>query len=178
MPPRLDQTRWFAEEVLPHDSRLKAYVRGAFPAVRDVDDVVQESLLRVWKASLGRHVACARAFLFRVGRNVALDALRHERASPIDAHAELAHIDVADERPAAADLLSHEEKCALLGEALASLPERCREIVFLHKIRGLSQRAVADKLGLSEKTVANQVARGVQRCETYLRRRGVELFEL
>jgi hypothetical protein len=58
MPPHIDQNplpapipaRWFAEEVQPHEASLRAYMRGAFPMVRDVDDVVQESYLRVWRA--------------------------------------------------------------------------------------------------------------------------------
>jgi hypothetical protein len=35
---------------------------------------------------------------------------------------------------------------------------------------------VAEQLGLSEKTVANQVALGVKRCEQFFRRRGIEFF--
>jgi RNA polymerase sigma-70 factor (ECF subfamily) len=77
---------------------------------------------------------------------------------------------------AAAELLNREEKGRLLGQALADLPERCRDIVFLHKSKGLSQRTVAEQLGLSEKTVANQVALGVKRCEQFFRRRGIEFF--
>ncbi len=61
MPPPTDQARWFSEEVHPHDTQLKAYLRGAFPTVRDVDDVVQDSLLRIWTARASRQIGCARA---------------------------------------------------------------------------------------------------------------------
>jgi len=83
MPPHTEQARWFSEEVLPHDPQLKAYLRGAFPSVRDVEDVVQESYLRVWCARATQPIQSTRAFLFRVARNLALDFVRHERASPI-----------------------------------------------------------------------------------------------
>lgn len=36
---------WFTDEVQPHDVSLKAYLRGSFLTVRDVDDIVQESYL-------------------------------------------------------------------------------------------------------------------------------------
>jgi DNA-directed RNA polymerase specialized sigma24 family protein len=48
MPPPTDQARWLSAEVDPHRGALRAYVQRAFPGVRDVDDVVQDSLLRIW----------------------------------------------------------------------------------------------------------------------------------
>lgn len=164
--------RWFVEEVKPHGSHLKAYLRGLFPTVRDVDDVVQESYLRIWKTRPGR-IACARAFLFRIGRNVALDLVRRVQGSPIDTVADLSALDAIEgslDGAAAAEL---REKAELLGEALASLPETCRAIVVLRKFKDVPQREVAEHLGLSEKAVEHHVARGLKRCEAYLRKRGV-----
>src|SRR5687767_3921161 len=59
-----DQSQWFADEVHVHESQLKSFLRGSFPAVRDVDDVVQESYLRIWKARAAQPIDSARAFLF------------------------------------------------------------------------------------------------------------------
>ena len=50
----------------------------------------------------------------------------------------------------------------LLQAALALLPPRCREVVQLRKIDGLSQREVAAKMGITEDTVERQVAKGVR----------------
>ena len=60
MPPPTDQARWFTEEVDPHRSALRASVQRAFPGVRDVDDVVQDSLLRIWTTRASRQIGCAR----------------------------------------------------------------------------------------------------------------------
>jgi RNA polymerase sigma-70 factor (ECF subfamily) len=61
MPPPTDQARWFTEEVDPHRGALRAYVKRAFPGVRDVDDVVQDSLLRIWTTRASRQIGGARA---------------------------------------------------------------------------------------------------------------------
>ena len=82
MPHPTDQARWFAEEVDPHRGALRAYVQRAFPGVRDVDDVVQDSLLRIWTARASRQIGCARAFLFKIARNRALDPLHRRAAKP------------------------------------------------------------------------------------------------
>ena len=173
MPPPTDRDRWFSEEVDLHRGALRAYAQRAFPGVRDVDDVVQDSLLRIWTAFAGRQIGCARAFLFKIARNRALDLLRHDQASPLVAVRDLAALPVAEDGPTPADVLTTAEKIELVAAAIADLPDRCREIVVLRKLSGLSQREVAQRLGLSERTVEVQVARGTRRCADYLRRRGL-----
>jgi RNA polymerase sigma factor (sigma-70 family) len=168
--------RWFSNEVLPHESSLRSFLRGAFPAVRDVDDVVQESYLRLWRARLVHPVTSSRALLFTIARNVARDLMRRACRSPINHLVDFADLHVVEVRPSAAELLCEQEKIELLGRAVGSLPARCREIIILHKILGLAQRAVAEQLGLSEKTVENQVAIGVRRCEEFFRREGIDTF--
>lgn len=168
------EARWFAEEVHAHEPSLKAYLRGSFPSVRDVDDVVQESYLRIWKARAARPIQSARAFLFKVARHVALDLVRRERISPIDLVRDFSQLTVLDESDlGVAERVGLQEKIRLLGEAIACLPACCREIVILRKLKGIPQKEVAARLGIAEKTVEAQVSRGVRRCEEYLSKRGV-----
>ncbi len=70
MPPPTDQARWFTGEVDPHSGALRAYVQRAFPGVRDVDDVVQDSLLRIWTARTSRQIGCARPLFTIVCREL------------------------------------------------------------------------------------------------------------
>lgn len=171
--PVADQARWFSEEVHAHDTSLKLYLRGSFPAIRDVDDVVQESYLRIWRARADRPIQCARAFLFRVARNMAIDLLNRERISPLVSVKDLDALPVVDDRPNAAASASAQEELRLLARAIDSLPARCREIVVLRRIKNLSQKEIALRLGIAEATVEVQVVRGVKRCGDYLRRHGV-----
>jgi RNA polymerase sigma-70 factor (ECF subfamily) len=165
--------RWFAAEVHPHDAQLKAYLRSSFPAVRDIDDVVQESYLRIWRSRAVQPIHSAKAFLFKVARHVALNLVDRQRASPVMVVGDLAALPVLDSRPGVVETVSKNEKVRLLVLALATLPPRCREIIILRKLKGVPQKDVAARLGIAEKTVEEQVARGVKRCEEYLRRRGV-----
>lgn len=168
-----DLTRWFSEEVHPHDASLRAYLRGAFPAVRDVEDVVQESYLRIWRTRAAQPVRSARAFLFRIARNLALDLVRRDRVAPFSPVRDLEGLSVLDHGSSPDRVLDTQEKLMFLADAIEALPARCREVVILRKIQGLSQREVAARLGLAEKTVEAQLARGISRCEDYLCQRGV-----
>ena len=172
-PDNSEETRWFLETVHPHERSLRSYLRGSFPAVRDVDDVVQESYLRVLRSRLSQPVSHAKAFLFTVARHLAIDQARRDRASPVDVRQDLAEMAVIDERPGVAEVLSVQEKIQLLGEAIAALPTRCRTIVILRKLREMPQREVAAQLGISEKAVEAQVSRGIERCARYFQRRSV-----
>ncbi len=157
----------------PHDAQLKAYLRHSFPGVRDVEDLVQESYLRIWRSRAAQPIHSAKAFLFRVARNLALNLVDRQRASPVAIMSDLSVLTVSEERAGTFETVERNEKLQLLVQALATLPPRCREITVLRKLKGVPQREVAERLGLAEKTIEEQVARGVRRCETYLRRHGV-----
>ncbi len=167
-------TKWFAEEVHPHGAQLKSYLRGAFPSVRDVDDVVQESYLRVWKLRATQTIQSAKGILFTVARHVALDLVRRNRTSPVESVADLADLSVVEERENVVAIIDQKEKVILLAKALATLPDRTREIVVLRKFHGVPQKDVAEQFGLSEAAVEHQVARGLKKCEAWMRKAGIE----
>ena len=60
-----------------------------------------------------------------------------------------------------------------MTQAIQSLPERCRQVLTLRKIYGLSQRQIAQQLDISENTVETQVANGMRRCAAFLARHGL-----
>lgn len=168
-----EHARWFTQEIQSHERSLRSYLHGTFPAVGDVDDVVQESYLRIWRVRATQPIRSAKAFLFTVARRLALDTLRHERASPIDGVGHLEALRVIDDGADVADKVGRRERIALLAEAIADLPARCRDVFILHKIKGHSRRETAAQLGIAEKTVEVQTAKAVRRCGNFLRHRGV-----
>ena len=168
--PNAEHLRWFSEEVHAHDSAIKAYLRSAFPSVGDVDDVVQESYLRIWKIRAAEPIRSAKALLFTVARRLALDLVRRDRRSPFVPVKDISQLFVYDSEPDASEVASSAQEIHLLVEAIDSLPARCREIFILCQVEDLTQKEVALRLGLSENTVGVQSARGLQRCEEFLRR--------
>jgi RNA polymerase sigma factor (sigma-70 family) len=165
-------SKWFQEEVQPHESALRGWLRGRFPTLHDVDDIVQESYSRLIRARETGSIACARAFLFVAARNLALNQLRHLRYERPEGVAEIDSAGVLDEGAAIPDSIARAEDLQLLIHAIQSLPDRCRQIVTLRKIYGLSQKEVADKLNISEHTVEAQGAIGLRKCIEYFRRHG------
>lgn len=172
--PAENHAEWFTQEVQQHEPALRGYLRSAFPTL-EVDDVVQESYLRIWRARLARPIHSTKAFLFQIARHLAVDGLR-QKSAPVIASSDLAELAVLDDKPNAADELDYHERVSVLSDALAALPSRCREVVYLRKFRGLHQKEVAAQLGISVRTVESQFARGMRLCEDFLRRRGITGF--
>ncbi|HRE82683.1 MAG TPA: sigma-70 family RNA polymerase sigma factor, partial [Opitutaceae bacterium] len=79
--------------------------------------------------------------------------------------------------PGAAELASREQELDLLAQAIEALPVRCRQVLKLRKIYGLSHRDIAARLGISERTVNVQIGHGVRRCGEFLRAHGVAVPE-
>ncbi len=169
LPP--DQSRWFMEEVHPHESALRAYLRSKFPWSADIDDLVQESFARLWRRRETGRPGSGKALLFTTARHVAIDLFRRRETVAIDYGANYEHLPVAE--PGPADALCRQQEIELLTAAIAQLPARCRQVLTLRKIYGLSHREIGAHLGISEHTVEAQVTRGMRGCMAYLRRCGV-----
>jgi len=175
MPPQnTEHARWFTEEVQPHEPELRAFLSRRFPTVRDIDDLVQESYARLMRAKHAGSIMDPRAYLFTTARNAALDLFRRRPIVSIDDLEESGRLSVVDDSPNAAESASSAQEIELLIEAIQSLPKRCREVLTLRKLHGLSYRDVATRLGITENTVNAQLAIGVVRCRQYLAARGVK----
>jgi len=105
--------RWFAEEVQPHESSLRSYLRHTFPSLSDVDDVVQESHARLLRAHDAGRITYAKAFLFTTARNAALDFFRRRKLVTIETVGDLSGLTVYDDAPDAAAIVNRQQGLGL-----------------------------------------------------------------
>jgi RNA polymerase sigma factor (sigma-70 family) len=175
VPPRdLEISRWFSEEVSPHEMALRSYLRTHFPGLRDIDDLIHDIYARIMQARARGTIAETRPYLFSMARNAAIDLCRRNRLVSMEPIVETIHSPVVDDRPDPAETLCNDQELQLLGEAIRQLPERCRTVLTLRKLHGLSHRAIASRLEISENTVSAQITVGVFRVREYLLAHGVE----
>lgn len=168
-PASSEQARWFAEAVQPHDGEVRGFLRHRFPAIADVDDLMQEAYARVWRARTLGPIGNPRAFLFQIVRNLAHDHHRRESRNPPLPLTDLEAERVFDDEPSAAEHASREQEREILLAAVRALPERCREVVLLRYLEGLSYKEIAIKLNISPETVKVHLSKGLQRCQAHFR---------
>lgn len=169
--PESNAARWFAEQVQPHEPMLRAWLRSRFPKLGETDDIIQETYSRVLQARMRGPLTNPKAYVFATARNLALDHFRRTHPGETNFLTENEAANVLDEGEGIPEALVRHQDLDLLTEAIQTLPDRCRQVLTLRKIYGLSQREIAAQLGISEHTVEAQVTIGIRKCTEFLRKR-------
>lgn len=133
---------------------LGMYAMRIVGGAADAEDVVADAFLRAWQAlEAGAQPGSFSAYMYRAVRNGCISFLRSRRDTvgpecipePDD---EAVDTSVRDAR---------------IWQAIDALPEKCREVFLMSKRDGLSQEEIAEELGISVKTVKNQMTKAFSR---------------
>jgi RNA polymerase sigma factor (sigma-70 family) len=126
-----DLNRWFETEIRRHETALRNYLRARFPAITDIDDVIQESYIRILRLHSGGQLRTPKSALFTIARNQALDLIRRRKSSSIlDVTREVACA-IPSDSPDVRDLLAREQESVLLDQAITRLAPACRDVLRL-----------------------------------------------
>lgn len=137
---------------LKHAHEVSAFIRGRWPREQDVDDIMQESFLRLSQVPNPETILNPRAFLFTAASNMVVD--RHRRRKTRERYIEpdpdlenLPNDHLSPER--------HWEAYQALKrftECLDQLPELHRHAFVLYRIEGCPHAEIAVRLGISVST--------------------------
>lgn len=150
---------------------LRRFLARFFSDSHDIEDVAQEAYLRAYVAEQQKDIEQPKAFLFRIAKNVALTKLSR-KSEKITDYIEECSVSVVIEYGAAADSeVEAEESLGLYCEAVAALPEKCRQVFLLRKVHGLSHKEIAQRMSLSVSSVEKYLFRGVLECKAFIQER-------
>jgi RNA polymerase sigma factor (sigma-70 family) len=155
--------RLFREQHRP----LVAYLTSRLRSAQEAREVAQEAFVRLLQLpQAGSAARLVRGYLFRTAKHLAIDRLRHQA---VQRAALLRELSTAS--PEAADpaeqLAAREHARDLLG-FLQELPPKCREVLTLHRLEGLSQQEVAARLSLSDRMVRRYLTHAMVYCRLRL----------
>jgi RNA polymerase sigma factor (sigma-70 family) len=153
---------WFVREVLVHEQSLARYLSRVWPNPHDLQDLRQEAYVRVYEAARRRRPLAPKSFLFATAHHLILDRIRRRRIVAIDEVGDFDALSVMVEELSPERRASAHEELRRLARAFDRLPSRCREVVWLRRVDGLSQQQVAERLGISQKTVEKHVMKGMK----------------
>jgi RNA polymerase sigma-70 factor (ECF subfamily) len=143
------------------EERLRPYVARRVPSQADVDDVLQETFVRMHRglATLADGERFG-AWVYRIAASAIADNLRSRVRHPLSAAApndDSARLDAEPDENLEAELA----ECVALF--VARLPSPYREAITLTELEGLTQKDAAEMLGVSVSGMKSRVQRGRER---------------
>jgi RNA polymerase sigma factor (sigma-70 family) len=153
---------WFASEILVHEAALMRYLRRVWPHPADIPDLRQDIYVRVYESAAKNRPSLPKAFLFATTRNLLTDRIRHSRIVSIELTQDLESLNVIVDEISPEQRLSARQQLRQLSDALDTLSDDCRAVIWLRRIEGLSQREAAERLGMQEGTLESHLSRGIR----------------
>ena len=165
----------------PRRSVLQAYLDNQVPlrrfiarymlSMHDIDDVSQEAFLRAYNAERTGPVHQPKAFLFRIVKNLMMSEFSRKSRKVTDYIEDYEQDDLmASDQTLEGDIMA-QQKLGIYCEAVASLPPKCRRVVLLKKVYGLSHKEIAAKMEIQISTVEKHLTKGVRQCHEIMAQR-------
>ncbi|XPF94504.1 RNA polymerase sigma factor [Colwellia sp. RE-S-Sl-9] len=143
---------------------------------QDVDDILQETFIRVLNSNAKQQIKSPKDYLFVVSRNLVLKKLIQQSK---EIHTELDEALLEDDVDNKVEKeLYQKRKFERFSKVLSSLPEKNRRAILLRKLYCLSHKEIAKKMDVSVSSVEKYIATGLKQCKQSLYAQGYEINEL
>ncbi len=159
----------FEELFRQHYNDLATYACSLVNSRDDAEDVVQEVFIRIWQQSPQVvETDGIKFYLVTAVRNGCISHLRKQKnISLVEPDSAALH------RPAEETATDTADPAALVQEALALLPPQCGAVFRLSRFGQLTYQQIADELGLSVKTVENQMGKALKIMRSFAKERNL-----
>jgi RNA polymerase sigma-70 factor (ECF subfamily) len=146
---------------------LLRYLRNLLARREDAEDVAQETYLRLVQAvALDRSEVRVRALMFKAATNLAYDRFRQRRSRGLHDDGELSTL--PDDTPPAERVVALEQAVAIVESTVLGLPPRCRQVFLLRTSHECSYEEIAERLGVSKRTVEREMQAALDACQREL----------
>lgn len=156
------------EAYIARRPELKRFLVGRFRDDTVAEDILQEMYLKLERATVRAPIENVGAFLYRTANNLALDhrkAAMRRKARDQDWSDTSSHklgAEMVADAPDADTALDAKRKLMAIVKALDDLPPQCRRVFIAHKFEGLSYREVAEKMGVTKKTIEKHMSKALK----------------
>jgi RNA polymerase sigma-70 factor (ECF subfamily) len=124
------------------------------------EDLTQETFFELWKKRQSLQIRQSiKAYLRRSAINRTLNFIRDQRIKTGDAVEDQV---VESRLTSALEEMEHAELESLINTAIEGLPDRCRQVFVLSRFEKKTYPEIANDLGLSVKTVENQISKALK----------------
>ena len=131
---------------------LRNFLYYKFGDLDEVNDIVQESFIKVWDNCGKVTPATAKSYLFRIAINLTTSVIRHKKVI-LKHQNEVSGLKKDRTHESPEFLLLEKEFMTKLENAISALPDRQREVYLLNRIENKTYREIAELSGVSVKAI-------------------------
>jgi RNA polymerase sigma factor (sigma-70 family) len=168
-----ERHEWFLKQIFRHGAALHRYLRRFTSGAEDIEDLVQETYVRIYAIEDRDAVDSPRALLFRIAHNLAIERSRRQVARATDNVGDFYALNTNTPEAPPDEQIDARRRFQSFCAAVDRLPPLCRRVFVLRKVYKLSHTEIAEVLGVSHSTIEKHVAKGLIRCREYLKERGL-----
>lgn len=144
-----------------HYKALHAYASVMLNHDSHAEEIVQGMFLKLWEKKESLSVQTSvKAYLYKCVYNDCLNYIQHKKT--VLKYQDHTVYTMKDTVAKTSDKLEHDELQHRLKEALNDLPEQCRTIFQMSRFEELKYKEIAEQLGISIKTVENQMGKALK----------------
>lgn len=154
-------------------ARLSRFLVSMVPP-RDVEDIIQETYVRMCKVENKTLIKDSESFMFRTARNLALDYLKRAETRLTIGVDDVDEILLEEYDPTFGQIASDEE-FGLFCAAIRELPKQSQRAFILKKVYGYSLKEIMLEMDLGQPTVESHIVSATKKCVQYMRNHNVEL---
>ena len=169
-----DKNQFLAALVSEHRTALEKYLARKLDSPEDAAEVAQEAFLRLHRMESPQQLDNARAFLFQVATNLAVDQLRRRKlhfrfirveksqapeGEPVDINASAASPE---------QIIGAREKLKAIYSAVDEMPLKVKQAFLLHRRSGMSYNDIAEEMQVSVSSVEKYILQALKHCRSRL----------
>ena len=143
---------------------------------QSVEEIVQDTLLKLWETIPPNRPQKLQAFIGKVARNISLDAVKAELRQKRGGGEIVLVLDELNDVSSRADdverIAENHETLNAINDFLRSLPEKKRKVLILRFWHCCSISNISQIIGISEMSVSNILKRERKKLVEYLKKRG------
>ena len=157
-----------------HYNTLANYALSIVKNRADAEDVVQDVFVKLWQNTPQvLSTDQVKFYLYTATKNTCISLLRKQAGKTFIQPGEIPnHIPDTDANPPGADPV------AAIKQALALLPPQCLAIFKLSRFGNLTYQQIADELGISVKTVENQMGKALRIMRDFAKKHNISFSML
>jgi len=141
-------------------SGLVVFVKKYIPDNNVAEDIVQDFFVKLWvNREKLTEIASIKAYFFSSVKNRCIDYLRHEIAK---GKVEKQLLEKFSEATGVENLFIESELREQIFNAINKLPSVCREVFLMNRIEGLKPAEIAEKKGISIRTVETHIGKALK----------------